>query len=283
MRCCGTYAVNNSVTVVSKRSINRQFTYFAREGPDGLIKIGKSFDPPGRFASLQTGSPRHLTLLGVIQFSDTLTEATIHERFAHLRVRGEWFTPGSDLLEFITAQAKPWTNELKVEAIRHELLEKTVLVMRRRAGVRSARPLTSKTSSEAPVLTKQIEIMARPLTVSFIRSAVRISFRELQSVVRAAIQPAACMCLREPSNLAHKEAIDALYKKERALVGVKGFECLLVEALLVENNQFSSLSITGTDRLRALEQEYPQAVEEWLVRARRIIRERQQVLYIVPS
>lgn len=51
-------------------------------------------------ASLQTGCPDKLRLVGCAP-GNAQDERNLHERFAKFRVRGEWFTAGPELVEFI--------------------------------------------------------------------------------------------------------------------------------------------------------------------------------------
>jgi hypothetical protein len=72
--------------------------YFIRSGE--LIKIGMSADVCGRMAALRTMSPLPLELLAVAS-GGRPEEASLHQRFAHLRQHGEWFSAVPELLEFI--------------------------------------------------------------------------------------------------------------------------------------------------------------------------------------
>lgn len=59
------------------------------------FKIGESNDPVSRCKNLQTGNKRKLNIYKTI-FCGTkpaaqALEATIHERYAHRRISGEWF------------------------------------------------------------------------------------------------------------------------------------------------------------------------------------------------
>lgn len=67
--------------------------YFAER--EGLIKIGCSASLPHRMRKLGT------RLLSAFEgtFAD---ERAMHERFAHLRGEGEWFSPGAELVQFIS-------------------------------------------------------------------------------------------------------------------------------------------------------------------------------------
>lgn len=74
--------------------------YFYQEQGGGPIKIGKGDDPRKRGAALQTGNPRPLVLLHTIPGSHA-EEGMLHRRFAHLRIRGEWFRADAELLSYI--------------------------------------------------------------------------------------------------------------------------------------------------------------------------------------
>lgn len=71
--------------------------YFAQR--DGLIKIGWSKSVPYRMISLRA------KLIGA-EPGERAREASLHKRFSHLRVHGEWFNPGEDLLEYIQTEAQ---------------------------------------------------------------------------------------------------------------------------------------------------------------------------------
>jgi hypothetical protein len=73
------------------------FVYFIQVGDCGAIKIGRSRSPQARMQTLQTANPETLRLRGVIPGGVEL-EQHMHERFAHLRISGEWFAPGGDLV-----------------------------------------------------------------------------------------------------------------------------------------------------------------------------------------
>lgn len=79
------------------------YVYFVQAGEDGLVKIGCASDVASRLATLQTGSPEPLRLLGVTAGGKS-AESALHRRFAHLRVRGEWFVAAEELLGYIQEQ-----------------------------------------------------------------------------------------------------------------------------------------------------------------------------------
>lgn len=74
--------------------------YFIQQGDSGAIKIGCSKNPSQRLAGLQTGHSEPLRLLTCAVGSQA-QERALHDRFAHLRVSGEWFRPADDLLAYI--------------------------------------------------------------------------------------------------------------------------------------------------------------------------------------
>lgn len=76
----------------------------------GMVKIGYSNDPKRRLQMLSTGCPTECTLLAICE-GDEQEEARVHERFRHLRSRGEWFNFGDDLRQFIELHAVPWVQQ----------------------------------------------------------------------------------------------------------------------------------------------------------------------------
>ena len=83
------------------------WTYFVRDGE--FIKIGSSMRPRERIGMLQTGSSRPLEILAVVPM-EVADEFATHQRFAHLRARGEWFRAEPDLLEFISGLERSTTD-----------------------------------------------------------------------------------------------------------------------------------------------------------------------------
>jgi hypothetical protein len=64
--------------------------YFIQDMHTGAIKIGSARFPEVRLKELQTGTSAELRLLSAVPGGQAL-ERDLHERFAHLRIRGEWF------------------------------------------------------------------------------------------------------------------------------------------------------------------------------------------------
>lgn len=77
------------------------YIYFIQAGCTGPIKIGRSHDPYRRLDGLQTANPEKLSLLAAFPVDDKINESSLHCTFDHLRIRGEWFKPTNDLLNFI--------------------------------------------------------------------------------------------------------------------------------------------------------------------------------------
>lgn len=74
--------------------------YFIQGEDGGPIKIGRTDDLAKRIVGLETSRPDRLVTLGT--FPGTLRdESEIHQRFADIRERGEWFQATPELLAFI--------------------------------------------------------------------------------------------------------------------------------------------------------------------------------------
>jgi hypothetical protein len=68
--------------------------------PNRLIKVGVTTDLRTRLQELQTAQPYPLNVLYSMRGGITM-ERDIHRVFAHLRVQGEWFSPGPELMAYI--------------------------------------------------------------------------------------------------------------------------------------------------------------------------------------
>lgn len=64
------------------------------------IKIGFAIDIRVRMRALQGAMPWPLMLLGSME-GDTDKERELHQQFGRLRMQGEWFARGHELLEYI--------------------------------------------------------------------------------------------------------------------------------------------------------------------------------------
>lgn len=86
----------------SKRVIRRpDHLYFIRSNCSvGFIKIGIAARPSKRFEAIEVSSPYTIRILAVIH-GNRSEELRLHAKFEHLRVRGEWFRPGPELLRYI--------------------------------------------------------------------------------------------------------------------------------------------------------------------------------------
>jgi len=89
--------------------------YIIRAGDTGVVKIGFTAGPARRrLAKMQTDNHERLTIIRWLD-GDEGTEAAIQRRFAHLRIRGDWFTFSEELLGDIGAadiqEPQPVANE----------------------------------------------------------------------------------------------------------------------------------------------------------------------------
>lgn len=96
--------------------------YFISAGPS-RIKIGWTSDIARRMKELQIGAAPRLALLAFVPGTKA-EEAGLHQRFAHLHVRGEWFRATSELTEAIRAISdNRLSSDQKRE--RHSILKNT--------------------------------------------------------------------------------------------------------------------------------------------------------------
>lgn len=74
--------------------------YFIESRDAGLIKIGFTTNPDRRIKSLKTASPNKLRVIMTMPGTRE-DERKLHEKFAHLRQQGEWFTDCDELRNHI--------------------------------------------------------------------------------------------------------------------------------------------------------------------------------------
>ena len=72
------------------------------DAPDFPIKIGVASNLTRRVSHLQNALPFKIIVLATLAGS-LLDERRLHRKFRHLKLRGEWFSRGGDLIEFIDA------------------------------------------------------------------------------------------------------------------------------------------------------------------------------------
>jgi hypothetical protein len=91
--CCNRYW--------NKTEYKHPVVYFIRKGADGPIKIGHTSVIRSRLALMQSHCDEKLKILAVLD-GGTELETSIKKRFASLARYGEWYTPGQELLDFIS-------------------------------------------------------------------------------------------------------------------------------------------------------------------------------------
>lgn len=79
--------------------------YFIRHGND--VKIGYTKDVATRLRTLRTATANDPVVLGVMD-GDLAAERDLHARFSHLHVAREWFSLGTDIVEYIEAHCRPY-------------------------------------------------------------------------------------------------------------------------------------------------------------------------------
>lgn len=88
--------------------------YFLQMQPNGPIKIGCSTQPKLRRETLQGWSPYELKILATVPGKFDL-ESNIHDCFADLHMRGEWFSPGDRLIASINKIASGVPVEIAID------------------------------------------------------------------------------------------------------------------------------------------------------------------------
>lgn len=76
--------------------------YFIQESSSGAIKIGytKSLGIRSRLDMIASCNPYDVKLIGSM-FGGPLTEENVHYLFSHAHIKGEWFRPVPELIEYI--------------------------------------------------------------------------------------------------------------------------------------------------------------------------------------
>ena len=82
------------------------YVYFISD-QSGRVKIGSSYDPQARLKQLQTSNPEKLKMLGTIKTDNhKFLEKKLHKQYKRLRLTGEWFALGKELVEQIITDNK---------------------------------------------------------------------------------------------------------------------------------------------------------------------------------
>lgn len=87
--------------------------YFIQGEATKAFKIGISISPEERLCQLQSYSPDVLNIIAVIGPMDWFhardRETQLHRKFTHLRMHGEWFSCGDEIIDYI--KDSPWVVE----------------------------------------------------------------------------------------------------------------------------------------------------------------------------
>ncbi|MEZ4641772.1 MAG: GIY-YIG nuclease family protein [Chloroflexota bacterium] len=90
--------------IASQPVDNTDYVYLIRMGRTKMYKIGKTNDPQGRVANLQTASPYKLKLLHTFKADNaSAAEEALHAKFYAVRQEGEWFKLSDEEREKLTA------------------------------------------------------------------------------------------------------------------------------------------------------------------------------------
>lgn len=75
--------------------------YFIGSSFDSPIKIGRSVNVSKRLCSVQNGNPHRLKILATCPEGEIINESTLHQKYRHSRMCGEWFQPGVGMIDVI--------------------------------------------------------------------------------------------------------------------------------------------------------------------------------------
>lgn len=89
-----------------------RFVYFVQQGDDGPIKIGLAIDVGKRLDHLMAANSAELIVKAIIPGSVEL-ESELHLRFARHVIRGEWFRPAPEIVEYIASLPAVLLRDLK--------------------------------------------------------------------------------------------------------------------------------------------------------------------------
>jgi hypothetical protein len=110
--------------------------YFIQSTTGGPIKIGTTASLCPRMQHWNGAIPNGLRILAVLDGGHD-HETMIHKKFRHLRITGEWFEPGDDLLEFI-ADAGWRTDQQSARSIEDDIYSINEWIARHNKSVFSA-------------------------------------------------------------------------------------------------------------------------------------------------
>jgi len=81
------------------------YVYFIQAGQNGPIKIGYTKNYKARIQFGQTFNHNKLRFLKIIQ-ADISLESELHRKFSKYRIRGEWFEPSKEILDYVAGASE---------------------------------------------------------------------------------------------------------------------------------------------------------------------------------
>lgn len=113
--------------LIIQYSFSAGHVYFLESVGLGRVKIGMSAEKPSsRISTIRSSCPTDLKCVAVVPGGRAL-ERELHKKYAHLRLRGEWFritTDMRDLLTYLERGAeleRQWKRDRKIAKIQAEL------------------------------------------------------------------------------------------------------------------------------------------------------------------
>ena len=94
--------------------------YFIQVDDDGPIKIGKANDVKKRLGGLQVAHHKELHVLHIVdtesESAAMALEKEYQQKFEPFKIRGEWFYPHLDILDFIDKAPLTWRKIIALES-----------------------------------------------------------------------------------------------------------------------------------------------------------------------
>jgi hypothetical protein len=111
-------AVSRPEVPRSLRTPRSPWIYVAQALPSGNLKIGRATDVRHRLVGIQVGTWEEVALLVAVSASAVEPEAELHARFAAHRIRGEWYRPAPELLEWVAVHTARLDRRRRRAAVR---------------------------------------------------------------------------------------------------------------------------------------------------------------------
>lgn len=158
-------------------NLQRGQVYFISRGD--AIKIGFSRTPRERLAALQTQHPEALELMAAVP-GTVRHERSLHQKFDHLRITGEWFQVTPELSEYVDLVRRTGRTAIT-------LLDEAQRARKKLHALGIAHRDKIAVASRTRILVRQMANLERerdPVAAAGLRAAIADTTKELAQVMR---------------------------------------------------------------------------------------------------